>query len=213
VTKHAKPAASGPKSGPKGRPTAGRRDRAAAWRAAHTKTKRVRLGVIAGAVVAVAAVIALAVAASGGGAAGVADPARFDLPALHGPGRVRLADFSGRPVVVNMFASWCTVCRSELPGFTGEARRLAGKVVFIELNSQETGDGSAMANDFGLAASGMILAKDVGPSPASGMHDALGAQGMPVSAFYDAHGHLLEHDNGGILEPDLGAKLHQFYGV
>jgi thiol-disulfide isomerase/thioredoxin len=169
--------------------------------------------VIAAAVVAIGAVISLAVAASGGGASGVADPAHFDLPALHGPGRVRLADFAGKPVVVNMFASWCTVCRGELPGFTSEARRLGGKVVFVEVNSQETGDGTGMANDFGLAAAGMILAKDIGPSPASQMHDALGAQGMPVSVFYDAQGHILEHDNGGILEPDLGAKLHQLYGV
>jgi thiol-disulfide isomerase/thioredoxin len=169
--------------------------------------------VIAGAVVAIVAVIILAVAASGGGARGVADPGHFDLPAFHGPGRVRLADFRGKPVVVNLFASWCTVCRGELPGFTGEARRLAGKVVFVEVNSQETGDGTAMANHFGLAAAGMVLAKDIGPSPAGQMHDALGGQGMPVSVFYDAQGQILEHDNGGILEPDLGRKLHQFYGV
>jgi thiol-disulfide isomerase/thioredoxin len=198
---------------PKGRPTSARRNRAAAWRAAHTRARRIRVAVIAGGVAAVAAVVVLAIMASGGGASGVGDPSRFDLPAFVGSGRVRLADFSGQPVVVNMFASWCTVCRSELPGFTGEARRLAGKVVFVEINSQETGDGTAMANDFGLAAAGMILAKDVGPSPASRMHDALGAQGMPVSVFYDARGRILEHDNGGILEPDLGAKLHQLYGV
>ena len=199
--------------GAKGKPTAGRRDRAVARQAAQTRSRRIRIGVIAAAVVAVAAVVGLAVAASGGGASGVADPAHFDLPAFHGPGRVRLADFSGKPVVVNMFASWCTVCRGELPGFTSEARRLAAKVVFVEVNSQETGDGTGMANDFGLAAAGMVLAKDVGPSPSSQMHDALGARGMPVSVFYDAQGHILEHDNGAVQEPDLGAKLHQFYGV
>ena len=204
-----KPAA----SGAKGRPTAGRRDRAAVQQADHVRARRTRIGVIAAAVVAIGAVISLAVAASGGGASGVADPAHFDLPAFHGPGRIRLADFSGKPVVVNMFASWCTVCRGELPGFTSEARRLAGKVVFVEVNSQETGDGTGMANDFGLAAAGIVLAKDVGSSPSSQMHDALGAQGMPVSVFYDAQGHILEHDNGAIQEPDLGAKLHQFYGV
>jgi len=158
-------------------------------------------------------VIVLAVAARGGGTTGVGDPARFDLAALAGHGRVRLADFRGKPVVVNMFASWCTVCRSELPGFTEEARRLAGKVAFVEVDSQETGDGAGMAADFHLAEAGMILAKDVGPAPASRMHDALGAQGMPVSVFYDAQGNLIEHDNAGILEPDLGAKLHQLYGV
>ena len=189
----------------KGRPTTGARNPAAA--------RRIRLAVIAGGILAVVAVIGLVISASGGGASGVADPARFDLPAYQSSGRVRLADFRGKPVVVNMYASWCTVCRSELPGFTRESRRLAGKVVFIEVNSEETGNGDVLADEFHLAQAGMILAKDVGPSPASRLHDAYGAQGMPVSAFYDAKGQLLEHDNAGILEPDLGAKLHQFYGV
>ena len=158
----------------KGRPTTGDRNPVAA--------RRIRLAVIAGGILAVVAVIGLVISASGGGASGVADPARFDLPAYQSSGRVRLADFRGKPVVVNMYASWCTVCRSELPGFTREARRLAGKVVFIEVNTEETGNGDALADEFHLAQAGMILAKDVGPSPASRLHDAYGAQGMPVSA-------------------------------
>jgi cytochrome c biogenesis protein CcmG, thiol:disulfide interchange protein DsbE len=40
----------------------------------------------------------------------------FDLPALRpGEGKVASADFAGRPVVINFFASWCIPCRSEHP--------------------------------------------------------------------------------------------------
>jgi thiol-disulfide isomerase/thioredoxin len=42
------------------------------------------------------------------------------LPRLGAPGKVSLAAFKGRPVIVNFFASWCTVCASELPVFTKE---------------------------------------------------------------------------------------------
>ena len=71
---------------------------------------------------------------------GSTDPGAFDLPALQGDGRIRLADFEGTPVVVNFFASWCTACDAELPGYAKVARELDGQVAFVGVNAQETGD-------------------------------------------------------------------------
>ena len=39
----------------------------------------------------------------------------FDLAALRGPGRVRLADYAGRPLVLTFWASWCISCHTEFP--------------------------------------------------------------------------------------------------
>ena len=48
----------------------------------------------------------------------------FDLERLDG-GRVRLADFDGRPLIVNFWASWCGPCKDEFPIFRAARERHA----------------------------------------------------------------------------------------
>jgi thiol-disulfide isomerase/thioredoxin len=102
--------------------------------------RKLRVAVIG---VAVLILVAAGVLAFRGGsqtAGAVTNPAAFSLPALNGNGWVRLAHYRGKPVVVNFFASWCTECQAELPGFRQEAIALRGKVIFIGVDSLETGD-------------------------------------------------------------------------
>jgi len=145
-----------------------------------------------------------------GGAA--SEVTNFDLPALGGSSQVKLADYRGKPVVVTLFASWCDNCVEELPGFAAVAKSLSPNVVFIGVNSLETGNGVAMAQRFHLAASGFVLARDVGPG-LSNYHDALGARGMPATAFYSPEGRLLKLDQGGLTESALRSSIHQLFGV
>jgi thiol-disulfide isomerase/thioredoxin len=144
----------------------------------------------------------------------VTDPSSFDLPALEGDDRVRLADFEGIPLVVNFFASWCGPCEVELPVFADAARKLKGKVRFIAVNSQELGPASGvrLAQRHRLEDAGIILARDVGGRAGSLLHDALG-RGMPLNAFYDARGMLLEVGQGALLEGKLATILERIYGV
>lgn len=176
-----------------------------------------------GRVIAVVATIVLAVAVAGivlllrpSGAtpppATSTDAAAWVLPRLDGPGTVSLAQFRGRPVVVDFFASWCDQCRTELPYFATISSQLHGTVTFVGVDSLETGDGMAMARQFHIDS--WPLARDVGGISESGLHDAIsGSQGMPVTAFYDASGKLVYHHVGGYTEADLRAELRRLYGV
>jgi thiol-disulfide isomerase/thioredoxin len=141
-------------------------------------------------------------------------PDAFVLPRLDGPGTVSLASLRGRPVVANFFASWCPQCRSELPTFTQAARSLQGRVTFLEVNSLETGNGAAMAAQFGLAQAGALVLRDVGAGNNSGLHDALGGgNGMPITAFYGDTGRLLTVHLGAFAPGGLSQELSDLYGA
>jgi thiol-disulfide isomerase/thioredoxin len=164
--------------------------------------------------VAIAAVSALVVAVSRGSgesARAVTTAGQFDLPALRGDGRVRLADEAGQPVVVNFFASWCTTCEAELPEFRRLADELDGEVSFVFVNSNDRGNGTDMAARHDLF--DFPVARDIGGDRGNGLYRAVGARrGMPITAFYDANGGLVDLHLGGLLDGALEEKVEQLYG-
>lgn len=196
---------------PKGTSTRRRQGRGAAARAAAKKRKILTWGVAA-AGVAIVIAVAFVAANSGGGGTGVTKPAAFDLPAINGTGRIRLADFRGKPTVVNFFASWCTACDSELPAFSAVSTKLKGQVNFVGVDALETGDRMFMPRRHNFT--WWPLARDVGGANGSGLHDALcSCDSMPVTAFYDANGRLLQVDREALVGGTLPAELQKLYGI
>ncbi len=189
--------------------TLSKRERRAA--AAKARRRQRRAWWAAGAA-GVLALIGLAVAAGGsaGGGSGDSDPAAFDLPAIQGDERIRLADFAGKPVVVNFFASWCTTCDFELPGFARVSDALRDEVTFVGVNALETGDPMTMPERHGIT--WWPLARDIG-SRGNNLHAALGGRGMPITAFYDADGRLLHVDPGALDEATLRERIRSLYQI
>ena len=138
------------------------------------------------------------------------NPLNWSLPRLDSPGTVELAGFRGHPLVLDFFASWCGDCKTELPAFADVSRRLGGRVAFAGVNSEETGDGLAMATSTGVRS--WPLARDVGGRELSGLRDALEpTPGMPITAFYDARGHLQRVRLGALSGDDLTAEIDQLF--
>ena len=70
----------------------------------------------------------------------------FELPRLNGGGRQSLADYRGRVVVLNYWASWCEPCREESPLLQRFHKRIAprgGTVLGVDVL-----DVTDDANDF-----------------------------------------------------------------
>ncbi len=66
------------------------------------------------------------------------------LPCLGGGRDVHLAGLRGRPTVVNLWASWCTPCRDELPVLQDFYTRAKGKVRMIGVDFEDTRPGAAL---------------------------------------------------------------------
>lgn len=189
----------------------GARKRAALERARHEARRRLatRALLLVGALV-VGTLGVFAFRGGGVDAASSTEPTSFDLPALHGEERVSLASFRGKPVVVNFFASWCTACDFELPGFARVSDELKGQVTFVGVNTLETGDPDLMPSRHGIT--WWPLARDVGGSNGSGLHNALGGgNSMPLTAFYDADGQLVAVDRAALPEDALRGRISDLY--
>ena len=101
----------------------------------------------------------------------------------------------------------CFICEEELPAFRSVERDLDGDVDFIFVNSNETGDWRPMAQRTGIT-NGGTLARDVEGLNRNGLYRSLGGTGaMPITAFYDADGTLVETIMAPFDESQLYASL------
>jgi thiol-disulfide isomerase/thioredoxin len=93
--------------------------------------------------------------------------------------RVSLVDYRGRPVVLNIWASWCTGCRAEARDLAAFARAHPEAQV-IGLDTQDS-DGNARAfyRQFGWSHPSVR-------DQSGGAAAELGLQGLPTTIFLDA---------------------------
>ena len=47
---------------------------------------------------------------------------------------VKLSDYSGKPVIVNFWATWCSPCKSELPHFEDMYKKYGDSITFMMVN-------------------------------------------------------------------------------
>jgi thiol-disulfide isomerase/thioredoxin len=108
---------------------------------------------------------------------------------------------AGRPMVINLWASWCPPCREEMPVFA-QAQATWRDVVFVFANQAEP---AGVAERF-LAQQPYRL-DHVLLDPLGQAAKAVGSRGLPTTLFYDAQGRLQQRHVGPLSAASLAAHL------
>jgi thiol-disulfide isomerase/thioredoxin len=114
---------------------------------------------------------------------------------------VRLADFRGRIVIVNLWASWCAPCRTEMPSLERLADLYPDDLIVVAISNDAKG---WPAIDQFLGQSYPRLHVELATEP--GRLDAFGALGLPYSLIVDRDGREIARVLRGI-EWDKGSAL------
>jgi len=138
-------------------------------------------------------------ASTGGSKA--AKPAPDFKVALSGGGEASLAQFRGKPLVLNFGASWCPHCQHELPGLNASYNKYKGDVGFLAIfMKSKKEDVDALIEKDSL---GFKVALDPDASVAA----LYGVRGIPVTFFIDEGGNIVDDYFGGISESGMSSKI------
>jgi thiol-disulfide isomerase/thioredoxin len=142
---------------------------------------------------------ALAVAACSGGSDGGSGGRPIDATFKRFDGTTgTLAEYRGKPVVVNFFSSTCVPCQTEMPALEQVHRTLGDQVTFLGMDVQDTVEGGkAFVQTVGIT-------WELGRDPdAAILQGEMGGIGLPTTVVLDREGrvafkHLGALDVGGL---------------
>jgi thiol-disulfide isomerase/thioredoxin len=107
------------------------------------------------------------------------------------------ADYRGRPVVVNFWASWCVPCVDEMPAFEKVHQELGDQVAFLGLDLRDRlEDGRALAQRTGVT---YDLARD----PSGEFIEAFGGKVMPTTVLLSGDGRTVQVHSGKLSRAEL----------
>ncbi|WP_439859853.1 redoxin family protein [Pseudomonas sp. MBLB4136] len=127
------------------------------------------------------------------------------LPALtlrdsHGT-PVALQDYRGKPLVINLWATWCPPCRREMP-VLAEAQAREPALTFLFVNQGEgPGEIRRFLDHGGLQLRNVLLDSD------GRLGQQVGSMALPTTLFYDAEGRQVGNHLGELSRASLARAL------
>lgn len=125
----------------------------------------------------------------------------FDLARLTGGGRLRLAAYRGKAVVLNFWASDCHPCKKEMPQLQQASQRWRGKAVVLGIDVLDfRGPARAFVRTHGVSY----------PIGFDGVGDTAiryGVSFTPTTFFIDRRGRIVHRVLGPMTDSELDAQI------
>lgn len=129
----------------------------------------------------------------------------FTLETLDGD-HITLSELRGRPVLVNLWASWCGPCRAEMPAIQRIHDQYDGQFIVLAVNSTSQDSraaAQAFVDEFGFTFPVLLDTDGL-------VADLYNLRAYPSSYFVDANGVISEVVFGGPMnEALLAARIEQ----
>ena len=107
----------------------------------------------------------------------------------------------GKPIVVNVWASWCGPCRVEAPLLDRASEAYGEDVTFVGVASRDaSGDARAFLDRYEISYTN-LFDRD------GSVRRRLGLRGFPTTYVFDRRGVLVATEVGGVTEQRLAAQL------
>ena len=117
---------------------------------------------------------------------------------------VRLEDYKGGPLVINLWATWCPPCRREMPVLEN-AQQQRPDLTFLFVNQAESMQSvSTYLETQGLSLSNVLF------DGSGRLGQAVGSMALPTTLFYSNEGRLLGSHLGELSEASLARALENF---
>ena len=117
-----------------------------------------------------------------------------------------LADYQGKPLVVNFWASWCPSCVAELSeAIVPIQEQFGDDVAWLGINLQdERAEALDLVNQTGVQF-------DLGEDPTGDFYRKFSGFSMPFTAFISADGIVVEEHNGPLSDDQLEETIRQLF--
>ncbi|GAB3461434.1 TlpA family protein disulfide reductase [Azotobacter salinestris] len=123
---------------------------------------------------------------------------------MHGA-PVQLQDYRGKPLVINLWASWCPPCRREMPLLAQAQAREGGLTVLFVNQGESAGDIARFLAGSALPLENVLLDQN------ARLGRQVGSGALPTTLFYDAGGRRIGSHLGELSRASLARALETLH--